>query len=146
MATVRKRGKKFEVQIRRKGFNTLCRSFHKRSDADEWGRFMETQADRGALPTPTKVLEQHKVRTIIERYRDEISVKKKSHNTEIYILNAFLRQPLADYSLAEISATDFFKYRERRLSNGLYLGYNGHVIHARHVKTLQGVTVRCDID
>lgn len=114
MATIRKRGGKYQVQIRRKGFGLVSRSFHTRADANEWARFTEAQADRGELPPPIKMLERHKVREIIERYRDEISVKKLSHNTEIYILNAFLRHSMADYSLARISPSDFSAYRERR--------------------------------
>jgi hypothetical protein len=74
---------------------------------------METRADRGELPASGKVLDRYKV--IVERYRDEISVKKFSHNTEIYTLNAFLRQRIADSPLAQVSAANFFSYRDERL-------------------------------
>lgn len=116
MASIRKLvNGKFEVQIRRRGFPSVCRNFHNKKDAQEWARFMEAKADRGDMPAPLKSLEQHKVRDVIERYRDEVSVKKKSHNTEIFILNAFLRQPMAEYRIARISASDFSRYREDRL-------------------------------
>lgn len=116
MASIRKLvNGKFEVQIRRRGFPSVCRNFHNKKDAQEWARFMEAKADRGDMPAPLKSLERHKVRDVIERYRDEVSVKKKSHNTEIFILNAFLRQPMAEYRIARISASDFSRYREDRL-------------------------------
>ncbi len=57
MATFVKRGDKYFVQIRRKGFATVCRTFHKKADAEEWARFMEIKAERGDLPTPVKVLD-----------------------------------------------------------------------------------------
>lgn len=93
MATVRKRGNKYQVQVRRKGFPPTTRSFRLRADAIEWARLMETRADRGELPTPVKVLEQYTVKDVLERYKKEISAKKRSHNTEKYVLNALLRQP-----------------------------------------------------
>lgn len=115
MATFTKRGDKWFVQIRRKGFATACRSFRQKSDADEWARFMEVRADRGELPTPVKVLDSYKLHDILLRYRDEISVKKRSHNTEKHILNALMRQPFTSLSLAEITAAKFCDYRDMRL-------------------------------
>lgn len=74
MATFIRRGEKYFVQIRRKGFPTVCRSFHLKSDAEQWARHMETKADRGDLPTPVKVLDSYKVKDVLERYRDEVSI------------------------------------------------------------------------
>lgn len=102
MATIRKRGNKYQVQVRRKGLSPITRSFHTKADADEWARHMETKADRGDLPTPIKVLGSFKVRDIIERYRDEITPKKKSGEGEAYVLNAFLRQSISNLTLAQI--------------------------------------------
>lgn len=115
MATFTKRGDKWFVQVRRKGFPTSCRSFRQKSDADEWARHMEIKADRGELPTPVRELGKHTVRSILERYRDEISTKKKSHDNERHILNALMRQPFANFSLAEITAGKFADYRDMRL-------------------------------
>lgn len=72
MATILKRGAKYQVLVRRTGFATVCRTFRFKADAEEWARYMDTKADRGDLPTPVKVLDAHKVRDIIERYRDKI--------------------------------------------------------------------------
>lgn len=115
MATFTKRGDKWFVQIRRKGFPTACRSFRQKSDADEWARFMEVRADRGELPTPVKVLDSYKLSDILLRYRDEISVNKRSHDNEKHILNALMRQPFASLSLAEITVAKFCDYRDMRL-------------------------------
>ena len=76
---------------------------------------MEVRADRGELPTPVKVLDNFKLKDILERYRDEISVKKRSHNTEKHILNALMRQSFASLSLAEITSAKFCDYRDMRL-------------------------------
>ena len=103
------------MQIRRKGFPTACRSFHLKADAEEWARHMETKADRGDLPTPIKVLNGYKVRDILERYRDKVTVKKRSADTETYLINAFLREPIANLTLAQITSAHFSKHREERL-------------------------------
>lgn len=115
MATIQKRGGKYQVVVRRKGFATACRTFHLKSDAEEWSRHMETKADRGDLRTPVKVLDGYKVSDIITRYRDEITTKKRSAITEAYFLNAFLRLPIANLTLTQINASHFSTYREKRL-------------------------------
>ncbi len=118
MATIRKiKSGKFEVQIRRKGTVPVSKSFVKKSDAEQWARHMETKADRGDLPTPVKVLDSYTVKDIIERYRDNITVKKLSADTETYILDAFLRQSISKLSLAQITSSHFIKYRDKRLKS-----------------------------
>lgn len=105
------------MQIRRKGFPTACRSFRQKSDAEEWARSMEVKADRGDLPTPVKILDSYKVKDILERYRDEITVKKRSADTETYILDAFIRLPIASLTLAQITPAHFSAYREKRIKD-----------------------------
>ncbi len=115
MASIRKRTGKWQVQIRRKGHPLISRSFFKKTDAEEWARHTETLLDRGDLPASPRALDGHTLRGIIERYRDEVSVKKLSHNTEKYILDAFLRMPLADRPLSQLTSSDFSSFREERL-------------------------------
>lgn len=115
MAALRKRGTKYQVQIRRKGFAPVTRSFALKSDAEEWSRFMESKADRGDLPTPVKVLDKFKISDILLRYKREVTAKKKSRNTENYIIDAFLRNSIANLTLAQITTTHFTTYRDKRL-------------------------------
>lgn len=116
MAAIRKRANgKYEVQVRRKGQAPVSRSFHLRSDAEQWARHMETKADRGDLPVSVKVLDAHTIKDILIRYRDEVTIKKRSADTETYLLNAFLREPLANLTLAQITSAHFGTYRDKRL-------------------------------
>jgi len=57
MATIRKRGDRYHVQVRRKGFVPITKTFSKLSDAKEWATLQERQADRGELGPARKVLE-----------------------------------------------------------------------------------------
>jgi len=117
MATILKRGAKYQVQIRRKGTVPVSKTFHRKADAEEWARYMETKADRGDLPTPVRVLDGYKVKDILTRYREEITSKKRSENTEAYLLDAFMRQPVANLTLAQITPAHFSSYREKRLKD-----------------------------
>lgn len=117
MATIRKRGQRWQVQIRRKGLSPLAKSFLVRSDALEWARYMEHKADRRALPYDPKKLDTITLCQLLEKYRDEVAIHKNSRVSEICLINAFLRRSpkLATLSLSNISAAHFFTYRDQRL-------------------------------
>jgi hypothetical protein len=66
MATIRKRGDKWHVQVRRNGCPTSTRTFIQRTDAQRWANQTEIEADRRGLTNDRKVLEQLKVATGIE--------------------------------------------------------------------------------
>ena len=51
MATITKRGSRWEAQIRRKGYPSQTKSFLLKSDAQEWARYMEQQMDLKSLPS-----------------------------------------------------------------------------------------------
>jgi hypothetical protein len=59
MATIRKRGSKWQAQVRRSGHRGVSRSFILRNDAVAWAREMEeVRADRSELPLDTRVLKR----------------------------------------------------------------------------------------
>ena len=115
MATIRKRGQRWQVQVRRKGFPDRSRSFLVRADAVAWARQMEAQADRRGLPVDPKALECLTVSEVVERYRDSVVVTKKGRDVETAILNAFIRTNLARMRLSEINPAHFASYRDERL-------------------------------
>ena len=102
MATIRRRGLKWQVQVRRKGTSAISQSFHTYKDAEEWARYMEVQADRKDLPADIGVLKRLTLKDLIERYRDTISVNKRRYSIEQYVLNRFLRHPICSRSLSEL--------------------------------------------
>ena len=58
MATIRKRGAKWQVQVRRAGCRPVSRSFLVLKHAEAWARQMEVQADRCELPSDPRALQQ----------------------------------------------------------------------------------------
>jgi integrase len=117
LATLRKKGNRWQAQIRRKGHASITKSFLLKADAQEWVRYIEQQMDRKSLPYDPKALDGITLKSLLEKYRDEVIPKKRSPEREINIINYFLSQEakLIIKPLSEISATDFCIYRDKRM-------------------------------
>lgn len=115
MATIRKRGSKWQVQIRREGHPPISKSFLQKSDAQLWARQTEARVERAELPESPAKLKGIRFEDVIVRYRDEVAARKQAAPIERVILDAFLRQPLAKLSLAELRPEGIAAYRDRRL-------------------------------
>ena len=113
MPSIRKRGHRWQVQIRRSGQAPVSRSFILRSDALVWANQMETKADRHDLPPDIKLLERSTLADLVKRHRDTITSAKRWRET--IVLNALLRWPICRKTLREIRTADFAAYRDERL-------------------------------
>ena len=116
MATVRKRGNKWQVQVRRVGHRSISASFNVLKDAKAWARQKETEADRGALAPDATCLRRLTLGELVERYRDTVSVGKRGHDVERVVLNAFLRHSICRKPLSNVTSEDFAAYRDERLN------------------------------
>ena len=133
MATIRKRGNTYQVQVRRKGRPQLTKSFHRRSDALQWARQCEVEADRAELPADRKVLQGLKVCDLLERYRDTIIPRKRGRDVEAVIINALLRRPIAQVSLSDVRQSHFAEYRDWRLETVKAATINRELEIVQHV-------------
>jgi integrase len=116
MATIRKRGTKWQVQVRRKGSPPLSRSFLHKADAQAWARHIELQADRGDLTPKAIVLSQLTLGDLIRRYLDEVVPRKRSAKNEAAVLRAFLRHPVTQVALSKLTSAQLAAYRDERLT------------------------------
>lgn len=116
MATIRKRSGKWNVQIRRSGSNSISKTFTRKSDAEEWARHIEVKADRNDLAPSREEMAQHTVADILNRYKAEVTVKKKGKLQEDRIINYFLSQPLSELSLDLINESHICHFRDMRLA------------------------------
>jgi integrase len=116
MASIRKRGNKYQVQVRRIRQASTSKSFHELKDAKAWARLMEVKADKGDLLADPKILKQTTLAEIVRRYRDTISPRKRSCDTERLVLSAFLLHPICRRRLSELRSEDFASYRDERLT------------------------------
>jgi len=49
MATIRKRGHSWQVQVRKSAHSPLSRTFKRKADAERWARQVETDIERAPL-------------------------------------------------------------------------------------------------
>ena len=115
MATYRKRGKKWQVQVRKKDNKAISKTFHSKSDAEIWAKHMELEIDKGELPILFTQAKNKTLRELIERYLAEVTPTKRSATIEAYRLNKMLRNDFVDLPLSKIKSKHIAQYRDERL-------------------------------
>lgn len=117
MATIRKWGNRWQVQVRRRGLSPLSKSFITKTDAEQWARHIETQVDRRALPADARELDKITFNELIQRYIREVLPKKRAGHVEEGLLKIVLKRcpDMLMLPLSSITAAHFTRYRETRL-------------------------------
>jgi integrase len=115
MATIRKRGNRWQVQVRRKNLEPHAKSFIHRKDAEAWARQTELELDRTPINHDRRRLERVTLGELVARYRDLITPHKRSAKGETLVLNAFLRHSICLKKLSDLKPNDFCLYRDERL-------------------------------
>ena len=90
MATIRKRGNKFQVQVRRAGFQSASKSFGRLTEAKAWARQCEILFDQGEAGNqkPARI----RLADVLRRYLKEVTPAKKSSAGETRRINYLLRK------------------------------------------------------
>ena len=112
MATIRKRGSKFHVQIRKIGYPAVTKTFGRISVAKQWAKITEADMERrlhAIIPNDLTVGE------LLNRYETEIAPIHKGHQSETYKVRT-LRKHFSRTLLSHLSSADVAKYRDRRLT------------------------------
>ena len=81
MATIRKRGSKFHVQIRKIGYPAVTKTFGSISVAKQWAKITEADMERrlhAIIPNDLTVGE------LLNRYETEITPTHKGYQSEMY--------------------------------------------------------------
>jgi len=115
MATLRKRGCKWHVQIRRSG-HIQTKSFSLKADAETWARLVERNIDTGEIKSGLAGSSSTKIGDLLKRYREEVLPNKKSAPVESYIIERFQQHTLGSVLTCEVVGADITKYRDQRLS------------------------------
>ncbi len=114
MATIRKHRGKWQVQVRRKGYSPVSRSFSTKGDALRWAREQDRAADRGADFTSRSMdRPQIFLRDILDRYEAEVSSRKRSPS-DAYHLRP-LRAAFGHKRDTELTPSDLAAFRDTRL-------------------------------
>jgi len=110
MATFRKKGNGWEVGICKKGIRR-SKTFNTKSEAMAWAVYTEQEIMDGlAGKVPNKTFGD-----LLQEYAARVSPTKRGSVWELRRINAFLRDPIADVMLCDLSSNHFATWRDRRL-------------------------------
>ena len=114
MGCVRRRGSKWNAQVRIAGWRSFTKTFEKKSDALDWCRETET-AIRSAPLNTSKFSPNPKFKDLIGEYRDKVTPTHKGHQSETYRLNRFAISWIGRVKVAYLTPRHFEQYRNDRL-------------------------------
>lgn len=114
MATIRKRGERWQAQVRRGGVAPVSKTFLRKADAQLWARKCEVAIDHGEFRDPQK-LQMNSLADLLTRYIQEITPQKKGASAEKYRINRFLRDDIASLTLKQLTPSRLAAYRDKRL-------------------------------
>ena len=113
MATIRKRGNRWQAQIRLADHPPMSKSFGTKRAAESWARNAEYQLINGQderRPTVTTL------RDILERYKDTVIALKISKSIETGIVDRFLQEDIGYLHLHNFTREAACAYRDLRLA------------------------------
>ena len=114
MANIRKRGSKWQVQIRRTGHPAFIKTFILKEDALRWARQQELAVDRGEL-TYKQPEALATFSTLLDRYEAFITPAKRSYRSEKAHLRQIRRHFAPSLLITSITSQDIAKFRDKRL-------------------------------
>ena len=115
MASIRKRGGRWQVQIRRKGQPARSNSFSSLKSARQWVNEQERLADLGKLERP--LCPDRTISHLLDEYQRRVSPQKRGADKEIYLVERLKRGLLGGHRLANLSPAPFADYRDSRLKS-----------------------------
>ncbi|CAG4890607.1 tyrosine-type recombinase/integrase [Paraburkholderia saeva] len=114
MASIRKRGSKWQARVCRAGYPPETKSFNIRADAERWARSVETEMDRGSFISRSEA-EANTLEDIINRYIDDVCPTQRSGADAIIRLRATCRNTFAKLSMSALTPKAVAAYRDERL-------------------------------
>ena len=118
MASFRKRNGLWQAQVRNKYVGSISKSFHIKSEAQKWAKEQEVLMQSGQW---LRVKEQlFTLHTLITKYKNEITPKKKGYITEDQRLRRLLtEQDIMNITLQRLDPPTLALFRDRRLKDGV---------------------------
>ena len=118
MAYFEYRGRlQWRVQIRRKGYPAVSKTFKKKADAVAWAREIECEMDRGIFISRAEA-ELYTLKECLERYIEEYLPRLKHPECEKRRIRHLQRHPLASRVMSSIHPRDIAEFRKDRERQG----------------------------
>jgi integrase len=109
MATIRKRGKKYRVELYRNGKRESA-TFATKAEASTWALSRDAELSGKSLPSKT-------LSEAFAKYADTISPEHRGERWELLRLKALSRFEMAGKQVAKIGADDIIAWRDARLKS-----------------------------
>jgi len=132
MASIRKRGNRINVQIRKKGYPLVSKSFLSLTVARKWATTTEADMERRlhvVIPDDTTVGE------LLDRYDRDILPSHKGQQVERYRLGT-LKRCFGSMRVTDLTAKEVAKYRDIRLKEVSAASLKRELVIIRRLLTL----------
>lgn len=114
MASFRQHGNGWQGRIRRRGYPDITKTFETKADAEKWARAIESEIDKGQFINISEA-QRNTLGDLIARYLVEVTPSMKGASEDTIRLKAIMRKPIAQWSMANLSASRIATYRDERL-------------------------------
>ena len=114
MPTIRKRGSKWQAQVRLKGCHAQSKSFSYKTDALRWAHETERALENGTHPCMNMKLEEM-LAQLLARYLEVETPRKKGAEIEAVRLRSLMAHPILNLTVGELEPSIFAAYRDCRL-------------------------------
>ena len=114
MAAYRKRNNKWNVQIRKSEYPLISKTFAHKRDAQNWAVATERQIQLGEY-MPEGACKLETLWGLLEKYKIEVSIRKRGADVEVSRISKMLKHPLASVPLHKLSSIHVTDYRDSRL-------------------------------
>ena len=111
MATFRKRCGKWHLEIRKKFHKPISKTFIQKQHGEKYAREIESKIDQGILTTYDEA-GKTTLRDLLERYRFEITAKKKGAEVEDYKIRLLQSLQISENTLLRVTPTKIAKLRD----------------------------------
>ena len=110
MATIRKQLGKWQVQIRRKNYPNIIKTFIEKSSADKYVREIEVLMDREQFQDLSAEANTT-LGDILKKYVNEITPSKKGAQWERYKINWLIRDKISLKTLTQLNSKDLYELK-----------------------------------
>ena len=116
MAYIRKQKGKWQCIIRKKGHPHIYKTFLSKADCNTYAQESERNIERGLFEDMTEA-NQTKLKDVLVRYRDEITIEKKGAKQESYKINKLIRNKIKSENFVLLNGDAIFNLDYENLIN-----------------------------
>ena len=118
MAHIRRRNGKFFVEIRKRYGQKIYATFDRLSDARSFAKETELKIQQNRFRDISEA-SKTSLKIVLHRYLREIIKDKSDKRRERSKYNVILRNDICNKTLTDLRTSDFAKYRDERLAEGI---------------------------